>query len=218
MALIQAFEVSENIGGSILYLDDTTGTYDVTDNPGGYGTPNTERTDLALIVIAKYKGVRDGDVEIEANTYNPETVTQFVFEALNGDGRYQFKVYSVARKTGSETPSTNDFVYDFTGNQLERWNGSAWVDAENSELEDNDETHTTVEHAHIPDLFTAYNRVNELLVGGCQVSKNDLFQYLMETTAVLNGSLSIYTEGNYAEFQDVIEKYQSRVDTLIELS
>jgi hypothetical protein len=217
MALSQVFEVSENQGGTILYLDDETGDYNVSTNPGGYGSPNTARADLALILIAKYKATSE-DIEIDANTYDPESVTQWTFESLEGDGRYQFNVYSVARKTGAETPVTNDFVYDFTANELQRWNGSSWVAAENSELEDNDVAHSTTEHAHIPDLYTAHNRIAELLVTGCSVSRSDLFLYQQETIAVLNGSLAIYTAGNYAEFQDVIEKYQSRVDQLIALT
>lgn len=217
MALSQVFEVSENVGGSILYLDDNTGDYEVSENPGGYGAPNTARTDLALIVIVKYKAT-EADVAIAASTYNPEVVTQFVFPTLNGDGWYQFNIYSVARKTGAETPVTNDFVYDFSGNVLQRWNGSAWVTATNSELEDNDVAHETVEHAHIPDLFTAHNRVAELLITGCSVSRSDLFLYQQETIAMLNGSLAVFTSGNYAEFQDIVEKYQSRVDSIIALT
>jgi hypothetical protein len=214
------FEVSENQGGTTLYLDDNTGSYHATDNTGGYGSPNTARNALALILIAYYKAT-SGDIELTPTSYDPVTVTQYTIPTaeLQGDGWYQFTVYPVAVKTGAETPSLNDFVYDNAADQLERWNGSAWVTATNSELEDNDETHENVHHAHIPDLFTAFNRVNELLIEGTQanLSRTDLTQYLKETDIMVNGSLSYFTKGDRAQFQTNIEKYQSRVDEILEL-
>lgn len=214
---IYNFEVSENQGGTILYLDDNTGAYEATENPGGYGTPNTERTDLALIVIAKYKA-SDGSVSITADTYDPEVVTQWVFENdLQGDGHYEFNVYPVAKKA-AQPATLNTFVYDFTSNQLQRGNGSIFVAATYPELETYGHTHETVNHAHIPDLFSAFNRINELIIEGSdQKSRSDLKQCLMETSVMIYGSLSYFTEGNYTLFQENIEKYQSRVDEILEL-
>jgi hypothetical protein len=210
------FEVSENQGGTILYLDDNTGVYEASENPGGYGAPNTERADLALIVIAKYKA-SSGAVSITADTYDPESVTQWVFDDLQGDGNYEFSIYPVAKKA-AQSPTLNTFVYNFTSNQLERGNGAAFVAATYPELETYDAAHETVDHAHIPDLFSAFNRINELIIEGTdQKSRSDLKQYLFETSVMIHGSLSYFTEGNYTLFQENIEKYQSRVDEILEL-
>lgn len=214
---IYNFEVSENQGGTILYLDDNTGAYEATENPGGYGSPNTARADLALIVIAKYKA-SDGAVSITADTYDPEIVTQWVFDSdLQGDGHYEFNVYPVAKKA-AQPATLNTFVYNFTSNQLERGNGSTFVAATYPELETYGHVHETVNHAHIPSLFSAFNRINELIIeGSSQKSRSDLKQYLMETSVMIYGSLSYFTEGNYTLFQENIEKYQSRVDEILEL-
>lgn len=217
MALVYNFEVSENELGTILYLDDNTGIYEATENPGGYGAPNTARADLALIVLAKYKA-SSGDVTITASTYDPETVTQWTFPAstLQGDGYYKFDVYPVAKKA-AQSPTLNTFVYDFTNNRLERGTGSAWVTAVYTELETYSAAKETVHHAHIPDLFSAFNLINKLIIEGNDTGRTDLKQYLLETRVMIAGSLSYFTEGNYTLFQTNIEKYQSRVDTILEL-
>jgi hypothetical protein len=211
------FEVSENQGGTILYLDDNTGAYEVTENPGGYGSPNTARADLALIVIAKYKA-SDGSVTITADTYDPEGVTQWVYDNdLQGDGHYEFNVYPVAKKA-AQPATLNTFVYNFTTNQLERGNGSSFVSATYPELEIYDHVHETVNHAHVPDLFSAFNYVNELIIEGAdQRSRSDLKQFLFETSVMIHGSLSYFTEENYTLFQENIEKYQSRVTEILAL-
>lgn len=221
MALSQSFYVSENTGGTILYLNDDTGTYDASNNTGGYGSPNTERNTLAIIVVAKYKA-SSGDVTLTATAYDPETVTQITYPAstLHGDGHYRFLIYSAIPKSGTEgSASENDFRYDFSTDTLERYNGSSWVTATNADLETYDYTHLTVNHAHIPNLFKAFNRTNKLLWGTCKsASKNDLKVYRSETDTVRNGGLAYFTEGNYSEFQLMIERYQSKVDTILALT
>lgn len=218
MALQQSFEFSESQDGTIIYLNDETGEYDAISNPGGYGAPNTERTDIALIVVLNYKD-SDEDVEVDADTYDPEDVTQFQYPDLTetGDGHYEAKVYSIDRKTGAETPAENDFVYDFSGNQLQRWNGSSWVSATSADLVTYDAAHDVVNHAHLKDLFSAFNHLNELLIGRRCDPSNDLFQYLLETSVMMNGSLSLFTGESFSEFQQNIERYQSRVDTILDL-
>jgi hypothetical protein len=223
MALQQSFEFSENQEGTIIYLNDETGEYDAISNTGGYGSPNTERTDLAIITVLNYKAT-DEDVEKTAESYDPEDVTQFEFQGNDEevqalpDGHYQALVFSVARKTGSETPAENDFVYDFTGNQLQRWNGAAWVSATSADLVTYDATHAVVNHPHLKDLFTAFNLINKLLIGRRCEPDNDLVQYLLETRVMMQGGLTHFTEENFAEFQQNIERYQSRVDTILDLA
>lgn len=218
MALVQRFSVSQSEDASVIYLNDETGDYDASDNPGGYGTPNTARADLALIVLAAYKA-STGDEELTPSTYDPESVEQWEYASNGKDGHFQFDVYPVAKKTGAETPSTNDFVYDFSGDQLQRWNGSAWVSAEDSELEDNDEAHTTVDYPILALMWIAFNNLNKLSISGCKSeSKSDIQKYIMDTENMLNGVIALFAEGSYAQAQENIEKYQSRVDYLAALS
>lgn len=217
MALLQVFTIRENQGGSIIYIPDETGTYDAISNLGGYGTPNIERTDLALIILGKYKA-STGDTDLTFDTYNPEVVTQFSVSDLTTDGYYQFKVYSVDRYV-AQPPTLNTFVYDFTTHALKRGNGSSFVTAVYSELEDNDIVNNTKDWPHIPSLSMARNYLNKLLLIGAQsAKKTDLQQFLIATEVMMFGGLSLFTEGSYTTFQEEIEKYQSRVDVILELT
>jgi hypothetical protein len=217
MALAQVFTVTESQDGTIIYIPDKTGNYDGTSNTGGYGAPNTLRTDLALIILGKYKA-STGDTVLTFDTYDPKTVTQFSVSGLTTDGYYQFKVYSVARYV-AQSPTLNTFVYDFGTNLLKRGTGSAFVTALNSELEDNGVVNNTNDWPHIPALSKARNYLNKLLLIGAQSTKRtDLQQYLISTEVMYYGGLSLFTEGSYTTFQSEIEKYQSRVDTILELT
>lgn len=218
MALIQNFTVSQNQAGTVLYLADSTGDYDAGDNTGGYGAPNTARNLLALIALAKYKA-STGDVDLTVDSYDPESVTQWTISDNDSDGHVEIKVYSIAKKTGSETPVTNDFVYDFSGNQLQRWNGSSWVSATYSELEDNDITHTTIDYPVLSAVWVAFNNCNKLYISGSStMSRNDLKAAISDTSAILNGTIALFAEGSFATAQKNIERYQSRVDTLTALT
>jgi len=217
MALQQSFAFSESQDGTILYLDDTTGEYDAISNPGGYGSPNTARTDLAIVVVTNYKPVV-GDTLLTAETYDPEVAIQWEYQTLPADGWYQAMIFTVPKKTGAESPVLNDFVYDFTANQLQRWNGSSWAVATSADLVTYDFDHVLENHPHLKDLFSAFNWLNKLLLGACCDPDNDLVQYMMETDVVINGGLALFTEGNYNQFEKNIEKYQSRVNTILALS
>ncbi len=217
MTLLQVFTITESQDGSTIYISDETGTYNAISNLGGYGAPNTERADLALIILGKYKA-STGDTDLSFDTYNPEVVTQFSVSNLDTDGYYQFKIYSVDRYV-AQPPTLNTFVYDFTAHALKRGNGSAFVVATNDELETNDIINNAKDWPHIPDLSMARNYLNKLLLIGSQsAKKTDLQQFLIATEVMMFGGLSLFTEGSYTTFQEEIEKYQSRVDTILELT
>ncbi len=219
MALVQRFTITENQAGTITTISDATGAYDVTSNPTGYGAPNTERTNLALIIIGKYKA-SIGDTELTFDAYNPETVTSFTVSNLTLDGYYQYNVYPVP-KSGTEPGDVlNTFRYDFATDQLERYNGATWIAAEYTELQTYSAANVANAWPHIPQLFKAKNYLNKLLLIGTQLSvkKTDLQQYLMATEIMVNGGISLFGEGSYTTFQEEIEKYQSRVDTILELT
>lgn len=217
MALSQTFAITEAQDGTTITISDTTGDYSVT-NTGGYGSPNTARTDVALIIIGKYKA-STGDTDMTFSTYDPETVTAFVLPDLTLDGYYEFKIYTVDRFV-AQSPTLNTFVYDFTENRLERGDGAAFVAATYSELEDNDVANITKAWPHIPELSLAKSYLNELLLIGSNLSvkKTDLREYLITTNVVYNGVISFFGRGAYTTAQEEIEKYQSRVDTILELT
>jgi len=80
---------------SYFILEDSTGVYDVTDNPGGYGTPNPERASLALYLYGyKYnKDVPDTLLTID-NVAAPTAASWTIF--MSQDGYYYFKLLGFA--------------------------------------------------------------------------------------------------------------------------
>lgn len=217
MALAQVFTISESQDGSVITISDGTGTYDAISNLGGYGSPNTARTDVALIALGKYKA-SNGDTALTLDTFNPETVTSFTVSNLTLDGYYQFKIYTIDRYI-AQPATLNTFVYDFTTHGLKRGNGTSFISATYQELEDNQVVNSTQDWPHIPDLFKARNYlVKLLLIGSQSTKKTDLQQFLISTEVMVYGGLSLFTEGSFTTFQEEIEKYQSRVDTILELT
>ncbi len=217
MALVQRFAITESQDGTIIYITDETGEYDVVSNPNGYGGPNTAREDVALVILGKYKATA-GDTDLTFDAYDPETVTEFSVSNLDTDGYYQFLIYTVDKYV-AQSPTLNTFVYNFSSDQLQRGNGSSFVSAEHSELEDNDIENNTEDWPHIPDLSRARNYLHKLLLIGPQsAKKTDLQQFLIATEVMYYGGIALFGEGSYTTFQEEIEKYQSRVDTILELT
>lgn len=223
MALQQRFTIQQSDDALSIYVIDGTGEYDAGTNTGGYGTPNTARSDIAIFLVGNYKAT-EGDIALSINTYDPEIVTEFTVASYvtNGvpvDGHIQFQIYSIPRKTGAETPDLNDFVYDFSGNQLQRWNGSTWVSATTADLVSNDVDHITKDYPLLYTLWLAFNNLNKIIILGCPTeTKNELNKYITDTRVMLSGTIALFAEGSFAVAQKSIEKYQSGVDYINSLN
>ena len=68
-----------------MYLEDVTGTYDANDNPGGYGTPNQDRSELAIYITGHIKK-STGDERVEFVAYDPTAASHFEALPLLMDG------------------------------------------------------------------------------------------------------------------------------------
>lgn len=223
MALSQSFSTSENTLGTIIYVDDDTGLYTI-NTTGGYGSPNTERTDLALIAFLEYKA-STGDVVQTIQTYDPEVVTQFEWQGIsaNSNGWYQATIYTFNKKTGAETPSTGDYVYDFTADELQRWSGAAWVAiAEASwktQIESDALTPTaTKNHMHLSGYYKAFNYMVKLIATGCSCrTVNELRSYRNEVKEQLDGFRIHFCEGSRTQAQLDAERYNDRIAELLAL-
>lgn len=83
-----------NKTGTEMYLSDVTGIYSE-DNPGGYGTPNPSREQLALVFQAIYHP-STGDEFLEIIPYDPETVENITIQT-NKDGYIEVVVAAVPK-------------------------------------------------------------------------------------------------------------------------
>lgn len=108
MSLITKVErVSINKEGTEMYLVDNTGTYSP-DNLSGWGSPNPNRGDMALLVEA-YLNVMSGEkVLVPVYAYDPETATTFTLK-LPSDG--YIEILSIAVQ---KTAPTQDDTYGWT--------------------------------------------------------------------------------------------------------
>lgn len=118
--------ISVTFSRTQVIVTDTTGAYNVTTNPGGYGTPNNAFADYAHYVILRKKGVGDtADAVMTLDTYNPISATSFTatrtldgwYEATklnitiwsagtyaSGTVRYHSGVVYVSNTSTSQTP------------------------------------------------------------------------------------------------------------------
>lgn len=223
MALSQDFTSAESSTGTTIYVDDSTGNYDV-NNEGGYGSPNTERSSLALIATLTYKE-GSGDIEQTIQAYDPETVDRFEWQGIEADsnGWFQAKIYTFAIKTGSEAPSEGDYVYNGVSNELERYDGSAWVgvlqEDYKAQLEGDGVSATeTIDHLHLSGYYRAFNYLVKLIVTGCNCkSRNDLRSYKSEVKEQLEGFRIHFFEGNRIQAQKDAERYQERIAEFLTL-
>lgn len=107
-------------------IDDVTGTYDAITNPGGYGAPNPERSDLYLALVVTLKK-SDGDELITVPSYTPNTVTTWSV-AVTEDGWYEIYLCAAYEYDSNLTyienavvyyPSTNSFYYSVVDNNYD---------------------------------------------------------------------------------------------------
>lgn len=100
---------AESSDCTTITLTDSTGTYNASTNPGGYGTPNWDRADTALLLFVTWKG-SDGDEAISITAYNEFTVTSWSI-TIAKDGWYQYALYGCPVYDGATSYVLNNVVY-----------------------------------------------------------------------------------------------------------
>jgi hypothetical protein len=98
-------------------ITDQTGDYDAVDNPGGYGTPNPDRADLALFLYG-WKWVSPDaddpeDIPLVIDNTDPINVTEWQIEE-SLDGYYYYKLFAVPVWDIATAYVIDDVVYDST--------------------------------------------------------------------------------------------------------
>lgn len=111
MALsINIVKSSLNSDGTVMNLSDDTGAYNVSTNPGGYGTPNPDRNQVAIFLLA-YNKRSDGDVSLSIASYNKTTATTWAV-TLNKDGWQQVNAYGLQLYDVNTEFSISELVYN----------------------------------------------------------------------------------------------------------
>lgn len=120
-----------------LVVSDTTGNYNVTTNPGGYGAPNATRASLYLLVLVNLR-LSSGRQAIDVPTYNKNTGSTWTI-TLAQDGWYEIYAFACQIYAGGTTYALGYITYDLAtdayykslqaGNTGHAVTASAWWEA-----------------------------------------------------------------------------------------
>lgn len=104
--------ITVTFSGTQVIITDTTGNYDLTNNPGGYGSPNPAFSDFAHYVILRKKNVNlVADVVLTLDAYNPLSSTVFTYERTL-DGWYEATKLNISKWTAGSYVSGDVRYYN----------------------------------------------------------------------------------------------------------
>lgn len=93
MSLVVKIAIS--FSATQVIVDDVTGAYNVTTNPGGYGAPNNAFSDYAHYLVLRKKNVNNvADVVMSLNSYTPSSATEWA-ATRTIDGWYEAKKLNI---------------------------------------------------------------------------------------------------------------------------
>lgn len=206
-----------NPEGNRVYLIDNTGTYDSVTNPTGYGSPNTEREDVALVVLAVNKTSK-GDILIDIVPYSPSTATHFDI-IISKDGWYQFSmaVLMILDETDLGSYDVGQILYDASLDRIVKIGTDMNGDNIPLEIERKELLNSTYVQATTDTFFVAYNskiknkintQVSDLLTTNVSFEDRELQKLQANYNAlraILQGAIYEYCRGNKYVAQKDIE-------------
>lgn len=203
--------------GSILYLKDSTGDYDALTNVGGYGDPNTERSDVALFVTAYYVSTKS-TLPVTIKGYDPLVATDFVVN-LTMDGWYKFNMlaFPIYDPLLLETYNPGTAYYDPISGGLVSIKKT--VDGDNYAVERTLESLSNIGYeVSIIDSFIIYNSsktkvrlnsfISDLLTNNVDFKDKNLIRLkdnYNAIRAILQGAVYEFCRGNKYTAQKSIE-------------
>lgn len=117
--ILNIVESSISVDGKYLNLTDATGLYNVSDNPGGYGTPNPNKNQVATILLANNKRQDEGDVLLTVQPYNPIVDYNYIVNIYK-DGWYQIKSFGLRLYSTNTSFSITEAAYDSASGEIRK--------------------------------------------------------------------------------------------------
>ncbi len=118
MALVQVLEKTSISSDCItLVISDSTGAYNVSANPGGYGTPNPARASLYMIFFCNLRSATGARTPIDVPAYNYNTVASWAI-TLSQDGWYELYAFSTIAYDVATTYALGDITFDVGTNSF----------------------------------------------------------------------------------------------------
>jgi hypothetical protein len=194
--------------GTKITIADSTGNYDAGTNTGGYGTPNPDRADVGLVIVANYKGSA-GDTPLVITAYDPETATELEV-ALDLDGWIRIDGWLIDNIVGGE--AIGAVGYNTATNKVYVNQISGWY-----EITDLNDlllySGLVTDTLHVPNLVKSSKKQNDvnnerfdkIITGDYNESRPTLDdQYSNISGRIQQGSFQ-FSAGNYSEFQRIVE-------------
>lgn len=229
MSLVVKTKVTRNVAGTEAYIEflNATGTYDVSTNPGGFGTPNPDRNDFAAILVAVHKLV-ETDQEASVSAYDPLSVTSFTI-AITRDvnGELKYDLYLVPIFDSGGTYVDGDIVYDNetpSAPFLKKMVDSDWVTITNDDLAGSDLDQKNSYAFIIPDAEAFQNELNaarllklrEYKKDQCGCDEYDKARLNFDfVDGLLQAATNAHCDEAYAEAQQDVEEvldFQDQLD------
>lgn len=200
---------SINIANTEIYIDDSTGDYDALTNTGGYGAPNPDRVDLALVVLIEYKA-STGDELLTANSNDPLSVVQFTLPTPSPDGWVRVDGWFIEKIVGGEIDG--DVRYDTGDGKVKKMVSAVWVEV-------TDYNDLLLEAALVTDTLNINvlvesskkkhdvnnERFDKILTGDFNEKRDTLDRQYIEIDGRLEQGSNQFAAGNYSEFQRITE-------------
>lgn len=203
--------------GTKMYLQDATGDYHVDDNPGGWGAPNPERVDRAVLVQAFNRKSTASD-EAVFDPYDPETVDKFTLNCT-ADGYYEIFIVSVPKTTPT---AEGEYGWDAIGGLVGFKDGAVVA--------------ATPEEVYNEPLYTEATSFKTVLLARVAIHRNtknlELVKLLMAhhddrghnrdiadaedhfntVRTLLEGARYMWCQDNYTEAQRIVESFNEVID------
>lgn len=228
LSLTEKYQIT--VDGTTIVVTDTTGAYDADTNPGGWGDPNPELNESAIVALVRR--VVD-DVETSFTpvgnyaVYDPAAVntkqTQFNFTILN-DGHIKMYVFRLPVSTdginsvSGEDINEGDFFYWNNGSLIWKILGGSAVAATVEDLIGVDTVvQTLCEDLIFPKLSLKYNELYNHYRQIRDESCNDaerLFQKLLRLRLDLAGAKYMFRSGLIESSEDKIQTLLKKYDLL----
>lgn len=125
MTEIIKIEDLEDVKGDRIWVTDKTGAYDASLNVGGYGAPNEERANLAILCYVRRIPLEGDNIKMEQ--YGPEIIynnslpnTEESEWQVKIDRDSWYKISLIAIINSSAGLSTGQFYYDTATSEIKR--------------------------------------------------------------------------------------------------
>lgn len=221
MALVLKTKTTRNQAGTELYIEflQATGVYAVTTNEGGFGTPNPDRNDLAILFWAEHKGTAE-DVLVQAVAHDPSTVSSFTVALTRAiNGHLNIWLFAVPIFDVGDTYENGDVVWDNTNPEaaiIKKRVGGVWETILIDDLFDEAEVvNKEINLFPVPEAEAFRNSLNADRIKALEDKVNEKCpeeEYESARTSfdfvdgMLEAAVNDFCAGAYAEAQKKIDK------------